>query len=71
MNGQSFTMYIERPMSYHERLFRKAGHTTEDIDKLVADLVTKGFVKQGDPYGREAACVIEMAKLGARHYLDY
>ncbi len=67
---KSFTMYIEKPMSYHERLFRSEGYTRDDIDKLAAQLVEKGFIEAGDPYAREIACVTEMAKVRARQYAD-
>ncbi len=68
---KSFTMYIEEPMSYHERLFRAEGYTTEDIDKLVTQMVDKGFIEAGDPHAREIACVAEMAKARAQRYMDF
>lgn len=67
---KSFTMYIEKPMSYHERMYRKEGHSAADIDALVKSMVRKGFIVAGDPDAREMACVVEMAKIGARRYLD-
>ncbi|OKL36910.1 hypothetical protein [Domibacillus mangrovi] len=63
---KSFTMYIEKPMSYHERVFHTEGYTTDDIDALVTQMVNKGFIEADNPYAREIACVAEMAKARAR-----
>lgn len=57
-------------MSYHERLFRAEGYTTNDIDKLVIEMVDKGFIKADDLYAREIACVAELAKVRVRKYMD-
>ncbi|MGG3452265.1 hypothetical protein [Domibacillus aminovorans] len=68
MIGQTFIMRIEKPMSYHERLFRAEGYTTGDIGALVTQMIDKGFIEADDPHAREMACVAEMAKVRARQY---
>jgi hypothetical protein len=68
MIGQTFTMHIEKPMSYHERMCRSAGYKAADIDVLVADMVAKGFVEAGDPDAREAACVVKMAQVRSKFW---
>ncbi len=41
MIGQTFIMRIEKPMSYHERLFRAEGYTTGDIGALVTQMIDR------------------------------
>lgn len=60
----SFTMYIEKPMSWHEQMYRVAVHLTDDVDVLVKNLIREGFIAAGDPDAKGMANDIVSITIG-------